>query len=116
MSSIMRSEDSFTDPNSKVTNKISLALYRKQRRWEVALYISLAFLAAAVLFGIAAVMFPWLGLPGDDPITIYFGRCLLILVFPDAFFVAHCLDKVKEARTAIRIEYCKQHGMSTDDG
>lgn len=112
----MRSEVSYTGRNSNIANRASLALRRKQRRWEVALYISLAFLAAAVLFSIAAVAFPLFGLPYDDPITIYFGRCLLVLVFPDAFLAAHCLDKVKEARTAIRIERCRQHGMRTDEG
>ena len=112
----MRSEVSSVNPDSKVTNPIILALRQKQRRWEAALYISLAFLAAAVLFGIAAVASPLFGFPYDDPITIYFGRFLLVLVFPVAFFFAHCLDKVKEARTAIRIERCRQDGMRIDEG
>jgi hypothetical protein len=31
-------------------------------------------------------------------------RCLLVLIFPAAFSTAHCLDKVREVRRAVRLE------------
>ena len=98
----MKLKVSSKDLDTTDTNQISLALGRKQRRWEVALYISLAFLITSVLFGISTIIFLLFGFPYEHPITIYFGRCLLVLVFPVAFFAAHCLDKQKEAKKAIR--------------
>lgn len=97
--------------DTKDANQTSLALGRKQRRWEVALYISLTFLITSVLFGISTIILPLLGFPSETPITLYFGRCILVLVFPVAFFAAHCLDKHKEAKKAIR-ELAQKEGST----
>ncbi len=108
----MRSRISLTGRNNEC---IDSALRVKLRRWKAGFYIAFAFLTAAVLFAAAAVKLTACGF-SLDPVSDYFRHILLVLVFPAAFFTAHCMDRVREVRTAIRNENFDRNGIRTGGG
>lgn len=108
----MTSKVSSTDQNNEFTGSALRSLQGKQRRWEAAFYFCFAFLAASASLVIAAAIFAALGF-SVDPISNYFRHVLLVLIFPAAFLTAHCMDRVMETRTAIRIAQCERNGMRT---
>jgi len=40
---------------------------------------------------------------------------LLAISFPLLFLMAHCMDKIGEIEKAIRLEYCRKHGLHDED-
>jgi hypothetical protein len=82
-------------------------------RWETALCVGLAFLGSAFIFGLLSIAARILGFDSESAKNFELG--LLFITYPVAFFVAHCLDKAKEARRALRREYLERKSIVTGD-
>jgi len=110
MGSVMKTRGVGTDSDSIIQYTPELALRNRQRRWEACLIASVAFVAASGIFALAAFALPCLGYPNDRP-TVLLGHGLLVLVYPAAIFIGHCLDKVKEIKRIIRLEAAIRSGL-----
>jgi hypothetical protein len=82
------------------------------RRWNVGLFISTLF---GLVFGLGGLTIGFLTISEllSSSTTLY----VISTLFIGASFVlfgiaAHCLDRVDAADKAIRLEYCRQHGLS----
>ena len=97
-----RNETFPADATSRLTSSL--------RRWTRTLF------AAAVLAGIAALgslaigLFSFWGI-GMTTAAATAGTLLIFSAFALLAAVAHCIDKVSEIETAMRREYCRQHGL-----
>lgn len=43
------------------------------------------------------------------------GTLLIAAAFPLLLLAAHCMDKVRAADMAMRLEYCRQNGLRDED-
>lgn len=87
-----------------------MAHRNSEKRWVAALLVSLVFGTFAWVFGLAISLCELLGLLADQAVISRFGVGMLLTTFPTAIFAAHCLDKAKGAKTALRDE-CRQKDL-----
>jgi hypothetical protein len=85
------------------------------RSWNAGLFLSAIF---AVVSGIAGLAIAVLAMgsviaPSTNLYTV--GTVLIGASFILFGLAAHCLDKAHDADKAMRIEYCRRHGLKDDD-
>lgn len=89
-------------------------LKRARSGWIVGLFLASTSGLLLMIFGLGLSGLVAVGLV-DDPRTEGEITIMLIVSLPLLFFAAHCLDKIKETETLIKIEYCKRLGTSEPD-
>jgi hypothetical protein len=93
----------------------STTLQQSMRRWTAVLFVTSVLGAVAGLVGLMIGLLTILDLFVPTT-TLYTASTLLIGASFILFgLAAHCLDKASAADKAIRVEYCRQHGLREDD-
>lgn len=88
-----------------------LSLCKIRDRWQAALFTSAAL---GVFSGLAGLIISGLSLLSffkDSKEIGNAGACLIVAAFPLMMLTAHCLDKIYAADKAIRLDYCRRHGL-----
>lgn len=111
----MKAPASSAIPIAKESTPTILAHHKRQRRWEIALFVSLVFGLLTGFSGLAISAAESLGFLANQRAITRVGVALLLITFPIAIFAAHCLDKAKEVKKTIREEYCRQIGLPDED-
>ncbi len=90
-------------------------MHRSSRRWNAVLFVSMLF-GAAFFLGCLAIGLLTAGEFIAPSTSLYAASTILIggsfILFGLA---AHCLDKINASEKAIRLEYCRQHGLMDED-
>ncbi len=90
-------------------------MQRSLRRWNTGLFLS-AVLGGIVGLGGLTIGFLTFGGHIDSSTSLYTMSTVFIGASFILFgFAAHCLDKVDAADRALRLEYCRQHGLKDED-
>lgn len=88
--------------------------YIKARRaWTTGLCVSGVLGIAAGLIGIIFSLESLSGIAGSQMSVA--GTVLIAAMFPLLILAAHCLDKIGEAKKAIRREYCRRNGLRDEE-
>lgn len=87
-------------------------LERSLRSWNIALFISALLGAVSGLGGLVIGFISLVGLTDREQGLSILGTLLIVASFPLFILAAHCLDKTGEIDKAIRLEYCRQHGLN----
>ena len=87
--------------------------HRARRFWSAALFLTGSLGIAA---GVVGVVIGIEGVAGfaNDRLAAW-GTGLIAAMFPLLMLAAHCMDKIGEANRAIRLEYCRRHGMRDEE-
>ncbi len=101
--------------DSGVTNASPITLQQSLRRWNTGLFVSGGLGAVS---GLVGLMIGFLTLieqfaPTTKIYTI--GTVLIGASFILFGLAAHCLDRADATDKAIRLEYCRQHGLSHEE-
>lgn len=84
-----------------------LGLLRSRQRWIGGLFLGATFGLLSLIFGLGLSVLSALGVVASINTTI---TILLVASFPLLMFAAHCMDKVREKETLVKLEYCKRMG------
>lgn len=84
------------------------------RRWTAGLFVSAVLGAMSGLGGLTLGFLTFLGLTLPSTGIYATGTMLIGASFILFGLAAHCLDKSDAADKAIRLEYCRQHGLRDD--
>ena len=84
------------------------------RSWTAGLFVSALLGAMSGLGGLTLGFLTFLGLIAPGTGTYAAGTMLIGASFILFGLAAHCLDKSDAADKAIRLEYCRQHGLKDD--
>lgn len=85
------------------------------RRWTAGLFISVIIGAASGLGGLVLGFLTLFGVLQPSTGTYTTNTMLIGAAFIFFGLAAHCLDKAAAAEKAIRLEYCRQHGMKDEE-
>jgi 4-hydroxybenzoate polyprenyltransferase len=94
---------------------VETSLRRSLRHWTIGIFVSVGSAVFSTLSGLAIGAASLLGLVTQHSGLSVLGTLLIVAAFPLAIIAAHCMDKADEADRAIRLEYCRQHGLKDDD-
>jgi hypothetical protein len=101
-------------PNNLYYRKNDLELddlCRSERRWVTVLLLSGVLGAGSGLLGLILSGLTWFGFSDAAPGFGHLGTWLVAIFFPLIFLSAHALDKIGEARKAIRIAQCRKQEL-----
>ena len=105
----------FQQINGNIAVPTGTPLQKKRRHWTAGLCIS-AFLGAVFgLGGISIIGLSLTGLVEHATGLTALGTLLIAGSFPAFFFAGHCLDRADAADKAMRLEYCRLHGLEDKD-
>lgn len=91
------------------TTRSQSILRRSRKRWTLALLLGSI---TGVLTGLSAFAINALSLFGsvaDNRLVSQLGAWLIMVFLALMMFLAHCLDKIREANKALRIERSRKH-------
>lgn len=91
------------------------AVRQSRRRWTAGLFVSAVLGAVSGLVGLTIGFLTLVELFVPSTILYTSGTVLIGASFILFGLAAHCLDKVAEADKAIRLEYCRQHGLRDEE-
>lgn len=100
--------------NGRTSESTGKSLEKDLRRWTAALFVFVVLAVVSGLGGLAIGVLSLSGLIGAGTSVSTLGTILIGVSFPNFFLAAHCLDKAEAARKAIRLEYCRQHGLQEE--
>lgn len=92
-----------------------LTLCKIQSRWTAALIASSILGISSGLMGLIISGLSLLGFLANNKGVSNLGTWLIVVAFPLIMFAATSLDKVDEAEKAIRLDYCRKHGLKEED-
>ena len=87
-------------------------LRRSRTNWFALMLLSGAGAVGAGITGLILGVVAW-EVPGSGLSPA--ATILLAISFPLLFLLAHCMDKIGEIEKAIRLNYCRQHGLRDED-
>ena len=89
--------------------------HRRQMNWTAALIISASLGALSGVCGIVIGAASLLGLTHSMKGISSLTTILIVIAFPLLMLAAHCLDRLDDIEHEIRLEYCREHGLTDDE-
>lgn len=110
----MTTATAINDIGREIPYDDSTSARRSLRRWSAALFITALLGGVSGLAGltVAFVSLVELVIPSTTLYTT--GTVLIGASFILFGLTAHCIDKIADADTARRLDYCRQHGLKDD--
>ncbi|MBC7900565.1 MAG: hypothetical protein H7070_11000 [Saprospiraceae bacterium] len=96
------------------TESSEVKLGRSRDRWKYMLFSSTVLGFTAGSAGLFFSILPWF-LPRDPEGISSIGTWLTVAFFPLLILAAHSLDKIRDAEKALRLQYCRRHGLKEKD-
>lgn len=90
-------------------------LQQSLRRWNVGLFVSAVLGAVSGLVGLTIGFLTLLELVVPSTTLYTISTVLIGASFVLFGLAAHCLDRADAADQAVRLEYCRQHGLKDED-
>lgn len=90
---------------------VEIALVRSRTTWLTALFLSGTFGLLSMIFGLGLTLLSADHVFQNEASANTAITILLSASFPLLFLAAHCMDKIREVETRMRIEYCKRLGL-----
>ncbi len=109
MKEMALSTNSFFAEQDKVTGLDNL-----RSRWIAVLLVSAVLGVAAGLAGLLFSSVTWFFNDATKGVA-ELGTILVVAFFPLLMLAAHSLDKIREAEKALRLDYCRRHGLKDED-
>lgn len=88
-------------------------LARNRKFWKIGILISGSLGNICGFLGLLSSFESFFGVTKQSLSGI--GTVLIAASFPLLFLAAHCMDKSGEIEKAIRLNYCRQHGLKDDE-
>jgi uncharacterized membrane protein YfcA len=88
---------------------------KSRRYWTWALFGSAVGGAIAGVCGLFIGLVSLLGLTDSRSALAVVGTLMVAVSFPLFLLAAHCLDRIHAIDWEIRLEYCREHGLSDID-
>jgi hypothetical protein len=92
-----------------------ITMQQSLRRWNTGLFVSGALGAISGLIGLMIGFLTLIELFAPTTKVYTIGTVLIGASFILFGLAAHCLDRVDATDKAIRLEYCRQHGLKDED-
>lgn len=90
-------------------------LCRSEKHWMTVLFASGIFGVGSGVLGLILSGLTWFGLSDYARGVGHLGTWLIALFLPLMILSAHALDRVGQARKAIRVHYLKKHGLNDEE-
>ena len=111
----MTTVTAINEVNGAAAESNATPTHQSLRRWTAGLFVSAVLGALAGLAGLAIGLLTLLELILPTTTVYATGTVLIGSSFILFGLAAHCLDRSDAADKAIRLEYCKQHGLKDED-
>lgn len=95
-------------------NLTESALEKSRTRWVIGLFLSAIFGCLAALIGLSVSVLSLFDILDDSSRLGHAGTWLVAAFFPLMALASHSLDKADELGKAIRLEYCRRHGLQDE--
>lgn len=97
--------------DQRIAGSVAAPIPRTLRRWTAGLFVSVILGAMSGLAGLVTGFLTLTGIVTPSTALYTTGTVLLGASFVLFGLAAHCLDKADAADKAMRLEYCRQHGL-----